>query len=100
MSPVLRYTLARLGLFAVAAAVLLALPIGLDWLLRLAIAVLISAAASYLLLRGMRDQVAVQVAGVAERRAERRRRLHAALAGEDHPEPTDAERTGDPDLPG
>lgn len=81
MSPLLKYTLARLGLFAAVAVVLLALPTGLHPLLVLGIAVLASALLSLVLLRGTRDQVAIQVAAAVDRRAERRRRLQAALAG-------------------
>jgi hypothetical protein len=95
MSPVVRYTIARLGLFAVVALVLLALPIGLDVFLRLAIALLVSALGSFVLFRGLRDQVAEQVAAAAERRAARRDRLRAALAGEDEPK---APRTGADDA--
>lgn len=83
MGPVLKYTLARIGLFAVVAAVLLALPIDLNALLLLAIAVLVSAALSFVLLRGVRDQVAERVAQAAAERAERRERLRSALAGDD-----------------
>mgnify|MGYP003471671743 CR=1 FL=1 len=94
MSPMIRYTLARLGLFCLAAGVLLALPIGLHVLLRLAVAVLLAAVAAHLLLRGLRDQVAVQLSGAAGRRADRRRRLHAALAGEDPPDAMDGPDAG------
>ena len=86
MSPMLKYTIARVGLFCVAAGILLAFPMGMQLFLRLAIAILISATVSYFLLRGLRDQVATQLATAAGRRAQRRRTLEAALAGEDEPE--------------
>jgi membrane protein implicated in regulation of membrane protease activity len=84
VSPALKYSIARLGLFALAAAVLFALPLPLDPLLRLMIAVLVSAALSWFLLRRWRDEVATQIAGASRRRAEARARLREALAGEDH----------------
>jgi hypothetical protein len=83
MSPLTKYTLARLGLFVATAAVLLVLPIGLSLLLRLAIAVLLSAIASFFLLRPLRDRVADQLAAAGQRRAARKERLRDALAGED-----------------
>jgi hypothetical protein len=86
VSPMIKYTLARLGLFGVVAAVLIALPLGIQLFLRLAIAILISATVSYFALRGLRDEVAEQLAAAARRRAERKRQLRAALAGEDAPE--------------
>ena len=81
--PMLKYTLARVGLFVVAASVLMVVPIGLNLYVRLAIAVLISAALSWFLLRGMRDEVANHLAGVSAQRAERRQRLRSALAGDE-----------------
>ena len=81
-SPVVRYTLARLGVFLAAAAVLFVVPIGLHPLLRLAIALLISAGLSLFLFRGLRDQVAEQLAAGARRRSEEKARLRAALAGD------------------
>jgi hypothetical protein len=87
----LKYTFARIGLFVAAAVVLIVLPIGLNLLLRLAIAVLISAAVSWFLLRGMRDEVANRLAEVSSQRAVRKERLRAALSGDDqgdHEPPT------------
>ncbi|WP_162907259.1 DUF4229 domain-containing protein [Allorhizocola rhizosphaerae] len=82
MSPYLKYTLARLGLFAV---VLLGLwPISaLSLLLKLMIAVLVSAVLSWFLLRGMRDEVAGRVEQTMQRRREEREKLRSALAGDD-----------------
>jgi Protein of unknown function (DUF4229) len=85
MSPLLKYTLARFGLFCGAAVVLVAIPTGLPLLLSLAIALLISMVLSYVLLRGLRDQVAIQLAEGAQRRAKRKDDLRAALAGDDDP---------------
>jgi hypothetical protein len=89
MSPAVKYTLGRIGLFVVAVAALWPLPI--DTFLKLAAALLISAVLSWFLLRGWRDEMAVSVAGAVERRREERAKLRAALAGEDEPE-SDSER--------
>ncbi|WP_173158180.1 DUF4229 domain-containing protein [Phytohabitans suffuscus] len=83
MSPVIKYTLARVGLFAAVFAALL--PIDLDVFIKLAIALVASAGFSFILLRGLRDQVANQMASSAERRKGEKDRLRAALAGDDEP---------------
>lgn len=81
MSPAVKYTLGRIGLFL---AVLLVLwPLELNILLKLMIAVLASAGLSFFLLRHWRDQVAEQVARTVQRRRTERERLRSALAGED-----------------
>lgn len=85
VNPVVKYTLARLGLFA--AVFLLLLPVQqLSMLLRLMIAILFSASLGWFLLRGMRDQVAEQMAGSVERRRQDKEKLRAALAGEQEQE--------------
>lgn len=89
MSPVVKYTLGRLGLFAVVLAVLW--PVPLDTFLKLAAALLVSAVLSWFLLRGWRDEMAVSMAEAVERRRAERAKLRAALAGEDEPE----RRSGD-----
>ena len=83
MTPLVKYSLARLGLFVIAAAALLFVPVPIDPLLKVMIALLVSAAAGYFLLSRMRVQVGEQMAGAMERRAERKERLRSALAGED-----------------
>jgi hypothetical protein len=83
MSPLVKYSLARLGLFVAVAAVLLFIPIELNVFLRLAIALIVSALLSFVLLRTLRDRVADQLAATARARAERKERLRSALAGED-----------------
>jgi hypothetical protein len=83
MSPFMKYTLARVGIFVVVAAALFFVPAPIDPLLRLLIALLISAVLSYFVLGRLRNQVGVQVAGVVQRRAERKERLRSALAGDD-----------------
>jgi Protein of unknown function (DUF4229) len=82
VSPALKYTLGRVGLFVAVAAVLFVLPIPLHPFLRLMIAVLVSAALSFVLLRRLRDEVAVQISTAARRRAEAKERLRSALAGD------------------
>ncbi|SDZ36623.1 Protein of unknown function [Micromonospora pattaloongensis] len=89
MSPAVKYTLARIGLFVV---VLVALwPTPLDLLIKLMLAVVFSAAVSFFFLRGLRDQMAQQLAEAAERRRAEKERLRSALAGDDQPPATPAE---------
>ncbi len=83
MSPVIKYTLARVGLFALVFAALL--PLDLDIFIKLLIALLASAGFSLILLRGLRDQVANRMASSAERRKAEKDRLRTALAGDDEP---------------
>ncbi|MGC9668258.1 DUF4229 domain-containing protein [Planosporangium sp. 12N6] len=79
----LKYSLARVGLFVVVAAILVAIPVQVNILLKLMVAVIVSALLALFLLRGMRDQVAEHMAGTARRRADEKARLRAALAGDD-----------------
>ncbi|MCM0677423.1 DUF4229 domain-containing protein [Micromonospora phytophila] len=89
MSAALKYTLGRIGLFV---AVLAALWLTeLDLFLKLILALAFSAAASYFLLRGWRDEMAEEMAAAAERRRAEKERLRSALAGDD-----DAERPEPP----
>jgi hypothetical protein len=91
MSPGIKYTFARVGLFlACAIPASLLLPNGLGELLKLLIAVLVSAGLSYVLLRRWRDEVAEQLDRVSKKRVESKQRLRAALAGEDEPNAQDA----------
>jgi Protein of unknown function (DUF4229) len=83
MSPMLKYSFARVGLFVVVAAILIAIPFPINPLIKLMLAVIVSALLSLFLLRGMRDQVADQLAGAAQRRAEEKERLRSALAGDE-----------------
>ncbi|MGN9913145.1 DUF4229 domain-containing protein [Phytohabitans sp. LJ34] len=87
MSPVVKYTLARVGLFAVVFAALV--PVSLDIFVKLLIALVASAGFSFILLRGLRDQVANQMSSSAERRKAEKDRLRAALAGDDEPKKSD-----------
>jgi hypothetical protein len=83
MTPLLKYTLARLGIFVVLAGLLLLAPIDVSPLLKLMVAVLASTVLSFFLLRGMREQVGEQAVEIARRRTEKRERLRAALNGDD-----------------
>jgi hypothetical protein len=88
MSPVAKYTLGRLGLFAVILIVLLPLP--LNFLIKAMIALFASAGFSYFLLSRWRNEMAEQLASVAQRRQTEKARLRAALAGDE-----DAAASGD-----
>jgi hypothetical protein len=79
----LKYSLARVGLFVAVAAILIAIPLPINILLRLMIAVIVSALLALFLLRGMRNEVAEQMSGTARRRAEEKARLRAALSGDE-----------------
>jgi len=83
MSPFLKYTLARLGLFVLIAVVLLAIPVDVSVLLKLMIALLITAPLAFFLMKGLREEAAVHVVGVSQRRTEKRERLRAALNGDE-----------------
>lgn len=81
MSPALKYTLGRLGLFVAVFAALL--PIPLNLLIKAMIALIASAGFSYFLLAKWRLQMAEQLGAAAQRRREEKTRLRAALAGDE-----------------
>ena len=81
MSPAVKYTLGRLGLFA--AVFVLLIPVPLAFLVKAMIAVIASAAFSYFLLAKWRNEMAEQLGSVAERRQAEKARLRAALAGDE-----------------
>lgn len=78
----MRYSLARLGLFLVAAVIMFAVPFQLNPYLKLGLALIASAIGSFVLLRKLRDQVAEQLATASRRRVDRKERLRDALAGD------------------
>jgi len=82
VNPVLKYTLGRLGIFVAIALPAMLLLTSLDVLVRLMIALVVSAIVSYFALRRWRDEVSQRIAESARRRAEDRERLRSALAGE------------------
>lgn len=81
MPPALKYTLGRLGLFALFFGLLLPLPLNL--LVTMMIALVLSAVASYFLLARWRDEMAGQMGDSAAKRRSERERLRAALAGDE-----------------
>ncbi|MFV2113872.1 DUF4229 domain-containing protein [Micromonospora sp. LOL_025] len=81
MSAAVKYTLGRIGLFvAVLAALWL---VDLNIFIKLMVALAFSAALSFFLLKGWRDEMAEEMATAAERRRAEKERLRSALAGED-----------------
>lgn len=83
MSAAVKYTLARFGMFA--AVFLALLPVPMNLLVKAMLALVASAAFSFLLLRRWRDEMAEQLASMARRRGAEKERLRAALAGDDSP---------------
>ncbi|WP_433315140.1 DUF4229 domain-containing protein [Micromonospora sp. CA-269861] len=98
MSAALKYTLGRIGLFvAVLAGLWL---IDMNVFLKLMLALVFSAALSFFLLRGWRDEMAGEIAEATERRRTEKERLRSALAGEDETTtPTPDPPTQTPDSP-
>jgi hypothetical protein len=88
MSPAVKYTLGRLGLFVLLFVLMLPLPLNI--LVKAMLALLLSAVLSYFLLADWRNKMGEQLAGVASRRTEEKERLRAALAGDE-----DAAAAGD-----
>ncbi|MFG1776744.1 DUF4229 domain-containing protein [Micromonospora sp. NPDC049051] len=84
MSAAVKYTLGRIGLFvAVLAALWL---VEMNIFIKLMVALAFSAALSFFLLKGWRDEMAEEMAAAAERRRDEKERLRSALAGEDEPD--------------
>jgi hypothetical protein len=81
VSPAVKYTLGRFGLFVVVFALLL--PVPLNFFVRAMIALFASAAFSYFLLAKWRIQMAEQLSEAASRRQAEKKRLRAALAGDE-----------------
>ncbi|MEV0003333.1 DUF4229 domain-containing protein [Micromonospora sp. NPDC050980] len=86
MSAAVKYTLGRVGLFVGVLAALWF--VEMNMFLRLMLALVSSAALSFFLLRGWRDEMAGEMAEASERRRAEKDRLRSALAGDD--QPTDA----------
>ncbi len=100
MRPWVKYTLGRLGLLVGALLILLVLFPGMDLILTLLIAFVVSFALSWFLLRGWRDEMANDLARTAERRKQKKQQLRSALAGEDEPAPGDSrDARGEPENP-
>ena len=88
MNPAVKYTLGRLGIFVLAFALLL--PVPLNFLVRAMIALVVSAIVSYFLLADWRNQMNERLVGSSARRVAEKERLRAALAGDE-----DAAAAGD-----
>ena len=101
MSPAVKYTLGRIGLFV--AAFLVLLPFPLSIFLKLVLAILVSAVLSWFVLRGWREQYSLQLQNAVERRKTEKTKLRSALAGEDSSEPQEVRSAGEdspePDHP-
>jgi hypothetical protein len=83
LSPFVKYTLGRVGLFVVIA--LLLLPVPVDLLLKLLIALVLSAGLQFVVLRKWRREMIDYVDKSAAKRREEKANLRRALAG-DEPE--------------
>ncbi|MFR9776076.1 DUF4229 domain-containing protein [Micromonospora sp. MS34] len=81
MSAAVKYTLGRIGLFVGVLAALWF--VEMNMFLRLMLALVFSAALSFFLLRGWRDEMAGEMAEASERRRAEKDRLRSALAGDD-----------------
>jgi hypothetical protein len=96
----IKYTAGRIVLFAAFFAALWF--VDLDIFVKLIVALLLSAVASFFLLGRWRDEMAVDLAGRADKRKAERQRLRAALAGDDErpdgEDPVDA-HPGDEERP-
>jgi hypothetical protein len=81
VSPAIKYTFGRVGLFVVIAVALL--PFKLNLFLDLMIALLISMPLSYFLLRRWRNQMAEQIDRSVQRHKNEKQRLREALSGDE-----------------
>lgn len=88
MSPAFKYSYGRLGLFAVAFALLFPFPLNI--LVKAMIALIVSAVSSYFVLAKWRNEMGEQLSTIASRRSAEKERLRAALAGDE-----DAAAAGD-----
>jgi hypothetical protein len=88
VSPAVKYTLGRIGLFVVVFVLLL--PVPLNIFVKAMLALISSAAFSFFLLAKWRLEMAEQLGAAAQRRAAEKKRLRAALAGDE-----DAAAAGD-----
>jgi len=97
VSPAVKYTLGRIGLFVAAFLVLLPFPFSI--FLKLVLAIVISAALSWFVLRGWREQYSLQLQNAVERRKTEKQKLRSALAGEGLPETPGVQSADEPDQP-
>jgi len=83
MTPMVKFTLGRVGLFVLISLALWPVPI--DLLLKLMIAIIASFGLQFVVLRKWRAEMIGQVDQVASRRRAEKEKLRAALSGEDEP---------------
>jgi Protein of unknown function (DUF4229) len=95
VNPLVKYTLGRAGLFLAALLVLLPIP-QLGIMVKLLVAVVLSFALSWFLLRGWQDELSRYLAVRAEERRAEKERLRATLAGEDSTSDRPTERDDRP----
>jgi hypothetical protein len=85
--PATKFTVGRIGLFVIIFGMLLAVPFPMSrdaaLLVRLMIAAVVSALASWFLLARWRNEMAVTIEKQMSRRRDDKERLRAALAGDD-----------------
>jgi hypothetical protein len=81
LSPAFKYFYGRLGLFVVVFVLLMPTPLNL--LIKMMVALLVSAVAGYFLLAKWRNQMGEQLSAAAQRRTTEKMRLRAALAGDE-----------------
>jgi hypothetical protein len=88
VTPGLKYTLARVGIFVVCTLpAIYLLPHSLDLLVRIIIGAVVSMVISVVALRGLRGQMAEQIDTVVQQRRAQKEKLRAALAGDDEEDP-------------
>lgn len=85
MSPPVKYTLGRVGLFVILAMIMLVIPLPIDFYLRLLIALVVSVPLQFIVLRRWRAEMIAYVDGAVARRREQKEKLRTALAGDDEP---------------
>jgi hypothetical protein len=81
LSPAVKYTLGRVGLFVVVA--LLLWPVPIDLLVKLMVAIIASFGLQFVLLRRWRDEMIGHVDQAVTRRKAEKAKLRSALAGEE-----------------
>ncbi len=84
MTPAIKYTLGRVGLFVACALVLAPTPLNL--FLKLMIALIVSFGLQFVVLRKWRQEMMGQVDAAMAKRKQEKEHLRAALAGEDDDE--------------
>jgi Protein of unknown function (DUF4229) len=89
--PTVKYTLGRVGLFVVVFGALLLIP-GLDFFLKVMIAILASFGLQFVVLKKWRNEMIGYIDTSVSRSRAEKAKLRAALAGEDEPDKPDTVR--------